>query len=212
MSFIPRIVYGWQHLISECEDLYKIPQVIDIVNSANKYDLFVGSPYYYFECSIAVAYHLKLPILNIYSNRFTIHASHPGGFPNPLAYISELHLPFGDDMNLWERTVNVIFNAAYSLGLNVYYLPHMASVVERHFPHVPPLRDMLSCIPVTLMNTNLAIHNAQPLLPGVIPVAGLTISEQNKLPQVICNQDLHVIINTHSFFFNLSMNLVHFGY
>ncbi|XP_054271708.1 UDP-glycosyltransferase UGT4-like [Macrosteles quadrilineatus] len=183
LSFIPRIIYGWKGVISDCEKLFEIPEIKELMNAHDKYDLFIGSPYYFLECSIALAHHLRLPVLNIYSNRFSIHASHPGGHPNPLAYISELHLPFGDNMNLWKRTVNVVFNTAYAVGLSVYYLPPMARVVQRYFPDAPPLQDMLSRMPVSLVNTNIAIHHPQPTLPGVIPVGGLTISGNQSLPQ-----------------------------
>lgn len=148
------------------------------------YDLFIGAPTYYIECTVAVAEQFNLPVVNIFSNRLPIHASKILGHIHPYSYITDFNLPFGNNMNFWQRSTNTLFGFTYSFFLSAYYLPRMSRTVEKHFPKLPPLQEMLKRIDITLLNTNLAVHPAQPLSPNLIPVGGLSILREKHLPKV----------------------------
>ncbi|XP_046669124.1 UDP-glucosyltransferase 2-like [Homalodisca vitripennis] len=183
LPLLPHINFLWQMALTDCESLFQSVKFKEFLRANETYDLFIGSPFYFLECSIAVAHHLNLPVLNIYSNQLQIHATHLMGHDFPSSYVAGYDLHFSHKMNFWERSLNSIFCLGYSIGLSMYYVPRMNGIVREHFPHLPPLQEMLPQISVTLLNTNLAVHPSQPRFPGIIPVAGLTIPQKLKLPK-----------------------------
>ncbi|KAG8259129.1 UDP-glucuronosyltransferase 1-1 [Homalodisca vitripennis] len=183
LPLLPHINFLWQMALTDCESLFQSVKFKEFLRANETYDLFIGSPFYFLECSIAVAHHLNLPVLNIYSNQLQIHATHLMGHDFPSSYVAGYDLHFSHKMNFWERSLNSIFCLGYSIGLSMYYVPRMNGIVREHFPHLPPLQEMLPQISVTLLNTNLAVHPSQPRFPGIIPVAGLTFPQKLKLPK-----------------------------
>ncbi|XP_070155000.1 UDP-glucosyltransferase 2-like isoform X1 [Polyergus mexicanus] len=77
-------------------------------------------------------------------------------------------------INLWERTLNVLYYIVDDLVRQYYYMPISQQITERYIGHkIRPLSEIEKNISIILINTYSAFEPGIPLPPNVIEVGGL---------------------------------------
>lgn len=78
-------------------------------------------------------------------------------------------LPYSDNMSFVERWYNTFITMFDALVRNWIYLPAQEQLAQKHFAHLaplPPLRDILNNISISLVNSHRAITPPRPSMPS----------------------------------------------
>lgn len=78
----------------------------------------------------------------------------------------------------------------YELVAVPMYQAQMEKYIDFGDKPVPNLRDLMSNMSVTFVNTHYSFGYIKPYLPNVIETAGLHITSRNQLPAVCTNMPL----------------------
>lgn len=102
----------------------------------------------------------------------------PSYVPNML---SEIEL----NMSFYQRCKNTFFYVFLECFYNFFTVPYQNKMMwERFGKHLPSVKEIAKQANIMLLSHHFAFDLPKPLLPGVIGVTGLHISEPKPLPQV----------------------------
>ncbi|XP_059615441.1 UDP-glycosyltransferase UGT4-like [Phlebotomus argentipes] len=81
------------------------------------------------------------------------------------------------------RIENTFLNYFDYFFRNYCTLPKMHSMVKDDFPGLPPLSELERQMRLVLINYSPAVHDPEPMLPNVIPIAGMHMQQIKPLPK-----------------------------
>lgn len=159
------------HLPEYCDAFLRDPGVQDAWRT--KPDLIL-LPAFMNECGLAIVHKFKVPFMYITTSGLTPWTADLLGNPEHPAYVPNQYLPYGDHMNLWERTVNTIVRFITPYLRNRLVLSRLDGVVQRFLkdPFVS-LSEVEKNVSMVLVNSHYSLGYPRPLLPNVVEVGGM---------------------------------------
>ncbi|XP_074039733.1 UDP-glycosyltransferase UGT5 [Leptinotarsa decemlineata] len=161
---------------------------LESINSENsniyeeKFDLVILE-YFKNDALLALACHLKTPLVLFSTMGANLWVNSLVGNPTPPSYIPDLHLSYTDNMDFWQRLMNVFMYSAKKLNDKFFFLPFQYELAKKHFPHCVGEEGPLSNVSLLLLNSHESVNNPVPLVPNMINIGGFHISPQKELPR-----------------------------
>lgn len=171
----------WYLSYSICEEVLNHKQIKDIVASKDKYDLLVAEALFGQESLLVIGHLLNIPTINLngfgpWSVINHVHGNdlQISSYPDPVSF------GFTNQMSFEERFRNLMSTV---ITLAFYYndhLPKHQEMIQRAFndPKIPPLRDIVANISLTMANFHPAVGYPQTVTGNIIPIGGVHISTE----------------------------------
>ncbi|XP_012232546.2 UDP-glycosyltransferase UGT5-like [Linepithema humile] len=159
-------------------------------NSGEKFDLIIVQSIFY-DSLYALSVRFNAPIIAISSIPLLSWQHFVFGNPLLAAYSPNSLTNLDENMNLWERFVN-LYSSLYQIYWYWYELiPAHEKISRKHFgDSVPPVHQLISNITLLLSNFHPFIY-PRANIPAIIPISGYRpVSQKEGLPQ-----DLEKILN-----------------
>ncbi|XP_068228236.1 UDP-glycosyltransferase UGT5-like [Palaemon carinicauda] len=159
------------HLPEYCDAFLRDPGMQDAWRT--KPDLIL-LPAFMNECGLALVHKFKVPFMYVTTSGLTPWTADLLGNPEHPAYVPNQYLPYGDHMNLWERTLNTIARFISPYLRNRLVLSRLDGVVQRFLkdPFVS-LSEVEKNVSLVLVNSHYSLGYPRPLLPNVVEVGGM---------------------------------------
>lgn len=163
-----------------CDLLTKLPQVHDILNNKEKFDVILVE-FFNSECALGIAHFIDAPIIGMQSHPFMPWTLSYFAQPSFPAYVPLIVLSFAPHMTFLERMENQFFEYFYTILFNQLVFNPEREILQRNLNRtVPPLFDIGRTSSALLSNTHFTLHGAKPLLPGIVEASGMHVRKHLK--------------------------------
>lgn len=167
-----------------CEKALELPDVQNILNSDEKFDLLV-TEMFNTDCFLAFAHKFKIPIIGFSTCVFMPWTPGRVGNPDNPAYIPTHFAISSDKMKFEERFINTFWNIFHKLHYPFLMDAPAHRIAKRHFGEsLPALSELARNTSLIFVNSHFSLNGPRPLVPGVIEVAGIHIKPPKPLPKV----------------------------
>lgn len=129
----------------------------------------------------------KCPMVGVSSLGLTGTANEAIGNPSNPALDPEFTLPFSTNLSFKERVISTIFKVLFKVGTIVSLRPKMEVIKQKYFGNIRRLEDIAKDVSLVIVNSNLALHNVKPQVPGFIDISGIHIQKPQPLPKDLQN-------------------------
>lgn len=161
----------------------RYPDVQRVMNSGQTFDLVLietSSQAWY-----GLSYKFKCPLVGISSLGLTISLQNNIGNPTHAYLYPDFNLPFGDDLTLFETTASMLFSLI-TTTIDKYFLLNMHHTLSKKYiaadvPHPSEFEKNMSLV---FANSIPGFSKNRPNVPAVIPLNGLHLRPEEKLPKV----------------------------
>jgi hypothetical protein len=105
-------------------------------------------------------------------------------FGNPMlpAVVPFIPYGFGEKMNFWQRTGNLIGVVYYEMARRYYFLPKMEALYRKYVrPDLPGVEELERNSSLALINSHINFVPPRPLTPDVIEVGGMHLRDAKPL-------------------------------
>ena len=179
----------WRLSVDFCNSTLSEKSMRNLIESKDlNFDLIVMEAVFS-DCFLQFGHKFKARIIKFCTFGGTHWMGYWVGNPSPFSYVPYGFSDFNDRMGFWERFLNTFYGIFFHLGRQFYFLPRMEKVVRPFFKEADSSLPHLSELDATstdllLLNSHFSISYPRPLIPNVIQVGGLHVTEPNKLPEV----------------------------
>ncbi|XP_046981238.1 UDP-glycosyltransferase UGT5-like [Schistocerca americana] len=191
-----------------CKNALSVPEVQELIISHDqKFDLLIMNGFFT-ECFLGFAYKYNASIIYQTPNALTFLIGNPVGNPGAYAYVPDVMLDFGVNMNFRQRVINSVYSLLGELVRSFSYLPTQQDIMNSNFRNIhslPSVEELHRSASLLFVNTHESMGVPRPLTPNTIQVGGMQIKPAKALPK-----DLEAILNNSKegvIFFSLGSNI-----
>nr|XP_023024207.1 UDP-glucuronosyltransferase 1-8-like [Leptinotarsa decemlineata] len=138
--------------------------------------------YFRNDALMVLACHYKTPLVLFGTMGANLWVNSLVGSPSPPSYTPDLHLGYTDNMDFWQRLMNVLMYSMKKLREKFVFLPFQYELAKKHFPHCVGEEGPLSNVSLLLLNSHESVNNPVPFVPNMINIGGFHINPQKELP------------------------------
>ncbi|XP_032678664.1 UDP-glucuronosyltransferase 2C1-like [Odontomachus brunneus] len=204
-SFVHEI-YKHNENITDGTLSHPVMQRLISPNSTAKFDLIIVQNLFY-DGLYALSIRFNAPLVVI--SMMSLSANHNYALGNPLLTSTspDVLLGYDDDMNLWQRFVNLYYQLRQIYGYKYIVLPIQERISRKHFgDSIPPIHQLNSRISLILVNSHPFFTYPRADIPAIVYIGGFRVDRQKKkLPQ-----DLDKLLNDTKegcIYFSLGTNI-----
>lgn len=129
------------------------------------------------DCYLAMARHLKVPLVGLVTSKLMDWMNLPLGNPVSTSYVPSTMSGFSQRMNFLERLLNTLVSGFFKLQYH-YFIPEQLALVEKYFGiKVDSINELYKDIAVMLVNTHPSFDFIKPMTPGIVEVGGLHVTD-----------------------------------
>ncbi|XP_060535191.1 UDP-glycosyltransferase UGT5-like isoform X2 [Cylas formicarius] len=134
----------------------------------------------------------KVPMVGLVSLPPGLYAlENLGMIRNPLLD-PDVMLPFSSTSELKQRLLSWVCDWAFKIMNTVYFIPRINGQARKHFgENARDVTEIAEEVSLVISDTSFLLHNVKPVLPALVPVAGIHLKPNNPLPD-----DLEAILNS----------------
>lgn len=181
-----------------CEVLTNLPQVHDIVNNGEKFDVILVE-LFNSECAYGITHFIDAPVIGLQSHLPMPWTLEYYGQPEFSAYMPCIFLSSGPHMGFRERVENELFSHLYRVVFKYLAFMPEREIVQRNLNRtVPPLNEIAQRTSALLSNTHFTLHGPKPLLPGIVEAGGMHIRHTLApldLVIILCETSIPIFMN-----------------
>jgi glucuronosyltransferase len=182
------ILSHWEMGISITDKLLEDAAVQNLIHSEDKiFDVIITEAFFN-EAFLGFAHKFKAPVIQISTIDGASWVGDWFGNSAPYSYVPNNYLSYGDHMDFSQRIMNTIVGSFFRLGRHFYYLQKQDYIMKKHFctlHQLPPLYELEKNTRLILLNHHFSLSSPKPLMPNMVPIAGMIIKTPKALPQVI---------------------------
>ncbi|XP_071454078.1 UDP-glycosyltransferase UGT5-like [Hetaerina americana] len=158
------------------------------------FDLIVVEVFFY-DCLIGFHHRFNVPVIAMASQFSLPWVYDLVGNPHSYSHVPHILLPYGENMNFFERLHNAIFSLGVTFARRWLAMPPQNEIAQKYIgSEMPPLWELERNISLVFTNGHPATSPIHPLMPNMIEVAGMHISEKPPpLPK-----ELQKLMDAHS--------------
>ncbi|CAB3246117.1 unnamed protein product [Arctia plantaginis] len=185
-SIKPDFIRNLEQIFTECVDscdiVSQVPAVKALFNSSQTFDLIIvevfGS-----DCFLPLGVKYKAPVVGLLSSVPLPWVNVQLGNPEAISYVPSYMVSYGQRMTLWERLSNTI-SVIIAKVLYTYKSQVPSQVIaDRLFGPGPKLESLAQNYSLVLSNSHFSINEVRPLVPALVEVGGLHLSDSPTLPK-----------------------------
>ncbi|XP_065219027.1 UDP-glycosyltransferase UGT5-like isoform X30 [Planococcus citri] len=181
----------------ETENILNTKNFRNFMNSNRKFDLMVteafNSRLFY-----ALSYKFKVPMITLSSSVMMPWASYDIANPITPSYIPCIFSYQADKMNFFQKLENVYNVVVSVVAYETFFYRKDEELKKKYFGEdVPSLRDIANNVSLMVVNSHFTLNRPRPLIPKVIEVGGLFITQSKPIPQNIekfINESKHGVV------------------
>ncbi|KAK9745652.1 UDP-glucoronosyl and UDP-glucosyl transferase [Popillia japonica] len=184
LNSIQHIFRLWDFNVEVCEHDFKSTALKNLMNySRDTFDLII------FDLNAGQCLY---PLIEYFNNPPVVGVS-PFGIPPFIAdvmgnhiypYIPFYTLPYSDRMSFWQRFHNVMLQALENVVKWCFYMPDFYRKAQKYFGEdILCFHEVERSIGLLLTNNDPVFDFPQPFPPNIIPVGGLHIKRDTRLPE-----------------------------
>ncbi|KAJ4448260.1 hypothetical protein ANN_10274 [Periplaneta americana] len=169
--------------IDACENALVFPAVQNLFKSNQKFDLII-TEFFNTDCILGFVHKFKVPYIAIGTSVILPWTNSRFGNPDNPSYMPTQFSDSCDRMSFPERLLNTLHEEVLKWVYD-FYITRPSQVMARRFfgESLPPLEDLAMNASLLLLNTHFSISKPRPFVPAIVEVAGIHLSEAQKLPQ-----------------------------
>ncbi|XP_044750031.1 UDP-glycosyltransferase UGT5-like isoform X3 [Coccinella septempunctata] len=179
-----------------CEAALGSKVIKNLLESNQTFDLVFHEPFLS-DCLLALNEKFKAPIMAITTSVMLPWNNERFGNPDNPSYIPTLWMHYSDRIPFLERVENFLVAYGHILWFRMKQ-KHQDQIVRKHLGEDhPPLSKYGNNMSLILVNTHFSLNLARPLVPNVVEVGGLHITNAKPLPKNIekfINESTHGVI------------------
>lgn len=166
--------------------MYDDHETKDFLESKRHFDLMILDGAYP-QCAFGLVHRFKTPFMYINTVAFYGDTISQSGSPTPFSVTPFFAKAWTDDMNLFQRTMNVAFHL-FLQGLHYYMVNNLLMpVMEKHFGAIPHVYETSKNVSFILQNGHHSVTYPRPYLPNVAEIACIHCKAAKPLKRVsIC--------------------------
>ncbi|XP_049840047.1 UDP-glycosyltransferase UGT5-like [Schistocerca gregaria] len=178
------LFFLFQYGINACDVLLKEESVQQLYKSEETFDAVIVESFFQ-ECFLAFAHKFKGHLIHVAPYEGTHWVGDTVGNPNPFAYVPDPFLRYTDHMDFCERLYNSLFGTFQRIIRQVYFLPRLDAIVQKHFNDatISSVATIEREAALLLVHTHVTVGHPRPAVPNRIAVGGMHIFPPKKLPQ-----------------------------
>ncbi|XP_017768974.1 PREDICTED: UDP-glucuronosyltransferase 2B31-like [Nicrophorus vespilloides] len=181
LSVFSKIMKAYEIAYWFTENAVKSHEISEFLKQSQHFDAVILDQFLH-DSFLGFAHHFKSPVIYTCSFGTNIWSNHYVNNPSPLSYIPHKFAIHSGKMTFLQRLQNLINSSFEELYRRFVALPKFNKWMKTIFPNAPNLNELMYQDPLLLLNTHYSTHNAIPLMPNMIEVAGAHLKE-NPLPE-----------------------------
>ncbi|XP_069696750.1 UDP-glycosyltransferase UGT5-like [Periplaneta americana] len=172
----------WEMGVSITDFMLEDPKIQALIQAKDKeFDLVIIEAFFN-EAFLGFAHKFQAPIIQLSTIDGGSWVGDWVGNTAPYSYVPNNYLPYTERMNFWQRFINTLFGTYILVGRHFCYLPQQDAIMKKHFgASVPSLQELEGRTSLLLLNQHFSLSGAKPLLPNVVPIAGINIPTPRNL-------------------------------
>ena len=170
-----------QRLAEDCNKMMSDDELFELLQKAN-FTIAIVDHFYF--CGIIYAHRLRLPIVVFDSScYFSVLDS---GVPNPLSYIPMYNSELTNNMNFWERTMNILTYLGIQLMFRYFRAPFLDIARKNNITDSYSGNNFFGTAELWLLNSDFSLEFPRPILPNMVYIGGYTARGARSLHEVLC--------------------------
>lgn len=165
------------------ESVYTLDRVKQLINGPSKYDLLL-TEHFNSEMSLIFAHKFKIPFILMSSCNILPWNELVVGQPYALAIKPSTLTSLPPNMNLYERSMNVIANSIQLLGFTYFCRKRDEKSIKQKLNMDVSLNQIVLNASMIFVNTHFTMRQPRPLVPAVVEIGGVHIEPIKPLPVV----------------------------
>ncbi|XP_022921076.2 UDP-glycosyltransferase UGT4-like isoform X1 [Onthophagus taurus] len=173
-------------LIDISDLIFNNPEVQQLINSKSvlKFDLLIH--FMGMDSTLALAHHFDVPIIIFSPIGGFPHINNLVVNPTPFSYVPNALLPFTENMNFMERTINTAVTLMFPLHEAIMNWISDKSL-EKYLPGSLPMQEIKKRIELVLVNTHISTESPRPYVPNMIQIGGFHLHNPKPVDEALKN-------------------------
>lgn len=160
------------------------PETKDFMYTNQKFDLLILDGAYP-ECAYGFVHRFKAPFMYINTVGFYAVTLSLAGNPTPFSVTPFLALPFTDNMNLIQKTINTLWHVAGLMLHSLMVRGFVQGILRQHLGRdIPPIYETAKNVSFILQNSYASVTYPRAYLPNVAEIACIHCKPAKPLPAV----------------------------
>jgi hypothetical protein len=139
---------------------------------------------FFSDCFLPLANKLNAPFAYMSPGGSFPFANVAFGNRLPLSFVPLIILPLPDNMNFFQRVINVVAYHGLDAFVSWVYDPSAQAVAEEFFGPLPPLTETRKNVSMMLLNLVTSMVTPMPTMPGIVDAGGMHCVAPKPLPKV----------------------------
>ncbi|XP_045481096.1 UDP-glycosyltransferase UGT5-like isoform X8 [Harmonia axyridis] len=178
-----------------CDSMFSDAQTQKLMASNQKFDLIIAEMFNS-ECFLAFVDQFQAPVIGVSSTTLMPWYTGTFGQPDNPSYIENNHKA-SMSMDFLGRVENFILKMWYD-SIHFFQLKYNHYLIEKKLRRkISSFDDLMRNISLLFVNSHFTLHQAKPLVPGIVEVGGIHVGVAKKLPENIekfINESKHGVI------------------
>nr|XP_023012471.1 UDP-glucuronosyltransferase 2C1-like isoform X1 [Leptinotarsa decemlineata] len=153
-----------------------------LINSDQKFDVVVIEQFKN-DALRVLACHYQAPLVIISSMGANSWVNSLVGNPAPPSYIPDLYLSYTRNMNLWQRSVNLLMYLTKEISHRFFFTPAQNELARKHFPKCVDENGPIANVSLLLLNSHESIDDPVPYVPNMVNIGGYHVNPPKSLPK-----------------------------
>lgn len=172
-----------------CKRIFEAEVFKEFINKEGIYDLILVE-HFNSDCMLGVVHNYGLPSIGLSSCAVMPWTPSRVGAPDNPAYVPGMTLPFTEDMNFFERIVNMFFLFFFEVWFEMNIRGEEQRILEKRLGRsLPRLEEIGKNASAVLVNTHYTLNGVRNTPPSIIEVGGLHL--HNKIVQPLPEVSVH---------------------
>ncbi|XP_023012472.2 UDP-glycosyltransferase UGT5 [Leptinotarsa decemlineata] len=153
-----------------------------LVNSDQKFDVVVIEQFNN-DALRVLACHYQAPLVMFSSVGASSWVNSLVGNPSPPSYIPDMFLSYTRNMNIWQRSVNVLMYLSKELSHRFFFTPAQNELARKHFPKCVDENGPITDVSLLLLNSHESVDDPVPYVPNMVNIGGYHVNPPKSLPK-----------------------------
>lgn len=178
-SLINKIITTMQFMNVMEDIFFNHTKIYNLIHSEDRYDLAIVM-WFGNDAILALAEHMAKHTVIFSTIGSNFEPTKLTKAPAPSSYVPNLFPHFPDEMNLFERFLNLLTSISY-VFIDYIFMYQQRIIINKYLPNSPSTYDLYEHVSLILLNTHFSLESPRPYVPQMIQVGGLQLEESKNL-------------------------------
>ncbi|XP_054287597.1 UDP-glycosyltransferase UGT5-like [Macrosteles quadrilineatus] len=178
----------WEMTNQICEQTFQHENIKRLLNSKEHFDLVITESTFGQESMLVFGHKFNAPTITVQGFGLSCLINRVAGNSLPIASIPDFATTaMTQPMTFKERANNLMGVTLALYQFYNYHLPNHQKIINKYYPgDAPCVQQLVTNVSLYFTNSHPGVEYTQPYTPNIVPVAGITLTEdRSPLPQIV---------------------------